>query len=84
MLAADQVPVALIDRAVFELTPAERAKHRLRDAIIHTVIPVRVTDRFVAYHDPRIPRVMRKTIRLFRCAYAGLGGNCVVCSLPHK
>lgn len=80
LLAGGRVPIAYLDRAVFELTPRQRAKHSLRDAQIHTVIPTRVTAASVTYHDPLGPRVTRRTVGLFRYAYERLGGLCVVCA----
>lgn len=82
LLAERKLPIAFIDRAVFELTPAERARHSIRNAIMHNVIPVKITDTSVTLHDPREPRVTRKTMRLFRQAYEGLGGRCIVCAAP--
>ena len=40
--------------------------------IIHTVIPTQLTAKSVTFHDPRLPRITRRTIRLFRQAYDGL------------
>jgi hypothetical protein len=80
ILAEGKLPIAFIDRAVFELSPRQRARHSIRDAIIHNVIPTRVTSKSVTFHDPRLPRVTRKTTRLFRQAFSALGGHCVVCS----
>ena len=82
ILSEGKFPIAFIDRAVFDLRPRLRAQHSIRDAIIHTVIPTRVTANSVTFHDPRLPQVTRKTIRLFRQAYMGLGGRCVVCAKP--
>jgi hypothetical protein len=82
-LAEGKLALAYIDRAVFELTPRQRAKHSLRAAKIHVVVPTRITAAAVTYHDPRPPaRVVRKSIRLFRLAYERLGSRCVVCSRP--
>jgi hypothetical protein len=80
ILADGKLAITYIDRAVFELRPGQRQRHSIRDAIIHTVIPTRITAKFVTFHDPRIPRIARKTASLFRQAYLGLGGRCVVCS----
>jgi hypothetical protein len=79
LLARDKLPIAYIDRAVFDLTPRQRKRHSIRDSIIHNVIPTQVTGKFVSFHDPRPPRITRKTIRLFRQAYDCLGCHCVVC-----
>jgi len=45
ILNEGKFPIAYIDRAVLELPPRQRAQHSIRDAIIHTVIPTRVTAR---------------------------------------
>jgi hypothetical protein len=81
-LDEDQLPIAYIDRAVFDMTPSQRVKHSLRYAKIHVVIPTRVASSSVTYHDPLAPRVVRKSMRLFRLAYSILGNHCVVCSMP--
>jgi len=81
LLGEGKLAIAYIDRAVFDLTPAKRAKHPLRSARLHTVVPTRVTAASVTYHDPLPPgRIIRKSIRLFRSAYECLGSSCVVCS----
>jgi hypothetical protein len=80
--AEGKLPIVYIDRAVFELRPRQRARHSIRDAIIHNVIPIRVTAKSVTFHDPRLPRITRKTTRLFGQAFRSLGGRCVVCSKP--
>jgi hypothetical protein len=82
ILVAGKLPIAYIDRAVFELPPRQRARHSIRNAIIHNVIPTRVTAKSVQFHDPRLRQIARRSIRLFRQAYVILGGRCVVCSLP--
>jgi ABC-type bacteriocin/lantibiotic exporter with double-glycine peptidase domain len=79
ILSQGKFPIAYIDRAVFELRPSQRGRHSIRDAIIHTVVPTRVTTGFVTIHDPRLLRPSRKTRRLFQQAYMSLGGRCVVC-----
>ncbi len=81
LLREGRLAVAFIDRAVFELTPAQRLRHSLRAAKIHIVLPTRVTMSSVTYHDPLPPgRVVRRSIRLFRVAYESLGSHCVLCS----
>ncbi|MCI0680470.1 MAG: cysteine peptidase family C39 domain-containing protein [Gemmataceae bacterium] len=83
LLAEGRLPIAYIDRAVFELTPRQRAKHTLRHAKVHVVIPTRISAAAVNYHDPLAPpRIVRKSMRLFRLAYDRLGSRCVVCSKP--
>jgi hypothetical protein len=81
ILAAGQLPICFIDRAVFDLTPAARRRHSIRNAIIHNVIPVKFTRSLVTLHDPRFPHITRRSLRLFRQAYEGLGGRSVVCGI---
>jgi hypothetical protein len=81
LLAAGKLVMAYIDRAVFDLTPRQRAGRSLRAAKMHVVVPVHVTATSVTYHDPLSPaRIVRKSLRLFRSAYERLGSHCVVCS----
>ncbi len=80
ILAAGKLPIVYIDRAVFELSRRQRTRHSIRDAIIHNVIPTQVTAKSVTFHDPRLPRITRRTSRLFGQAFSSLGGRCVVCS----
>jgi len=82
LLAEDRLPIAYIDRAVFDLTPRQRSMHSIRGAKIHTVIPIRVTGTSVWLNDPMRPRIIRKSIRLFQLAHRLLGSLCVVCSKP--
>jgi ABC-type bacteriocin/lantibiotic exporter with double-glycine peptidase domain len=84
-LAEGKLAMAYIDRAVFELTPRQRAKHSLRAAKMHVIVPTRITAQAITYHDPRpSARIVRKSIRLFRSAYERLGSRCVVCSKPEE
>jgi hypothetical protein len=80
VLAERKFVIAYIDRAVFDLTPRQRIEHPLRKARIHTVVPTRITEAVVTYHDPMPPASIRRSLRLFRSAYEHLGSHCVVCS----
>ncbi len=80
VLAKGKWPIVYLDRAVFEMTPRQRSGHRLRQAVIHVVIPTRVTEASVTYHDPLPPRVTRRSIPIFEHAYGILGNHCVICS----
>ena len=81
LLVEGKLPIAYIDRAVYDLTPAQRRRHPLRDARMHNIVPVRITPASVTYHDPLPPgRIVRKSIGLFRLAYERLDRTCVVCS----
>lgn len=82
ILAEGKLPIAIIDRAIFELSPAGRARHSIRNAKQHNVIPVKITKRSVILHAPLQPRISRRTLHLFRQAYEALGGVSVVCAKP--
>jgi hypothetical protein len=84
ILAVGKLPIAFIDRALFHLSPAQRAQHRLHEAKIHTVIPIHLTGKSITFHDPLGPVVTRRTIHIFRQAYEKLGGCSVVCYLPGR
>jgi ABC-type bacteriocin/lantibiotic exporter with double-glycine peptidase domain len=84
ILALGKLPIAYIDRAVFNLTSGARRRHSLRNAIVHNVIPVKITQKSVILHDPRYPQIIRRSIQLFRRAYEGLGGSCIICSKPES
>jgi ABC-type bacteriocin/lantibiotic exporter with double-glycine peptidase domain len=74
------LPIAFIDRAVFDMAPRERLKHSIHDAKIHTVIPNRLSSASVTFHDPLPPRVTRRSISVFDLAHRLLGRYCVICS----
>src|SRR5262249_32045164 len=80
LLAAGKLAMAYIDRAVFDLTPKQRSRHSIRDAKIHVVVPIRVTDASVTFHDPLPPRITRRSAALFEHAHQLLGSASVVCS----
>jgi hypothetical protein len=61
ILAEGKLAIVYIDRLVFKLRPRQRARHSIRDAIIHNVIPTQVTARSVTFLDPLVPRITRKT-----------------------
>jgi hypothetical protein len=84
VIGEGKLAIAYIDRAIFDLTPRERTEHPLRDARIHTVIPIRITAAAVSYHDPLLPALLRRSMRLFRLAYERLGSYCVVCARPYR
>ena len=80
LLARGNWAMTYIDRAVFDLNPDQRTRHTLRNAKIHVVIPTRISAESVYSHDPLFGREMRRSLRLFRLAYEGLGNRCIVCS----
>jgi hypothetical protein len=80
IIAEGKLPIAYIDRAIFDLTARQRVRHSLRDAIIHVVVPVRVAGASATFHDPLPPRVTRKSVHVFEQAHGKLGSYSVVCS----
>jgi predicted double-glycine peptidase len=84
ILAEGHIAMAYLDRALFDMPPRRRLKHSIRDARVHVVIPSRVTARSVTFHDPLIPRITRKSIRLFQQAHELLGSYSVVCARTHE
>jgi hypothetical protein len=82
LLAEGKLPLACIDRSVFDLTPQQRKRLSIRDAKMHMVVPSRVSAASVTFHDPLPPCITRKSIRLFRLAYERLGNTSVICSKP--
>ena len=84
ILAQGRLPIAYLDRAVFDLNPRQRARHSLRQVKIHAVVPTHVTEAFVTFHDPLPLRVARRSAGLFRQVGSLLGSYCVVCSKRAK
>jgi hypothetical protein len=84
VLAEGKLAIAYLDRAVFDLTPRERATHSPWDAKVHAVVPIRVTDTSITFHDPLPPRVTRRSIRRFREAHQLFDNACVVCGKPEE
>jgi hypothetical protein len=82
LLAEGKLAIAYIDRAVFDLTPRQRASHSLRRAKMHTVVPTRLSATSIWYNDPLPPSRARRTIDLFQSAYDRLGSHCIVCAPP--
>jgi hypothetical protein len=84
ILADGILAIAYIDRAVFDLTPRERATHSPSDAKVHAVVPIRVTNASIMFHDPLPPRVTRRSIQRFREAHQLFDNACVVCWKPEE
>ena len=82
VLSQGKLAIAYIDRAIFDLSPRLRARHSLRHAKIHTVVPTQISAGRISFHDPLGPRITRRSLKLFQQAYAKLGNHCVVCSKP--
>jgi ABC-type bacteriocin/lantibiotic exporter with double-glycine peptidase domain len=72
--------IAYINRAVFDLPSLGDLTPALRSLRVHSVVPIRVTATHVTFHDPRLPAVVRKTIRRFEAAQRHLGSACLVLS----
>lgn len=81
LLAAGRLPIVYLNRAVFGLRTLQQEHLAIRSYIVHSVIPVRITNSFVTFHDPLPPAaVRRKSIARFAHAHRHLGSVCVVCS----
>src|SRR5207237_6019652 len=89
-LAEGKQAMAFIDRAVFDLTPRQRAKHSLRAAEMHVGVPTRITADAVTYSrsaapgphrpqvDPPLPiglRTSREPLRRLHQAGGGVAGG---------
>jgi ABC-type bacteriocin/lantibiotic exporter with double-glycine peptidase domain len=84
LLAEGKLAIVYIDRAVFDLTPRQRATHLAFDAKVHAVVPIRVTDAWIVFHDPLPPRITRRSHRLFREAHRLFDNACVVTKRGHN
>ena len=80
LLRADRDIIAYLNRSVFDLPRLTDLTPALRSRRIHAVVPTRVTARQVTFHDPRLPAVVRKTIRRFEAAQRHLQSACLVLS----
>lgn len=80
LLQEGRLSIAYVDRAVFDLNRRQRAKLSLHDAIVHAVIPIRITTASVYFHDPRPPQITRRSLEMFQEAHSRLGNNSVVCA----
>ena len=77
--------IAYINRSVFELASLSDLTPALRSLRVHSVVPILVTAKYITFHDPRLPAVVRKTIRRFQAAQRHLAAACLVLSgpMPH-
>src|SRR5438874_10790260 len=80
ILAGGHLPVVYLNRTVFELPSLWRLRPAFTDPKLHAVIPTRVSDRFVIFHDPLPPRIARRSIRRFDRAQWFLRYETLVCS----
>src|SRR5947209_5154583 len=55
ILAAGQFPITYVNRTVFELRSLLQERSALRHYRFHSVIPTRVTESYVTFHDPLPP-----------------------------
>ena len=78
LLHADRDVIACINREVFDLRTLATLAPALRSLRVHAVVPIRVTARQVAFHDPRLPVVVRKSVRRFEAAQRHMRSACLV------
>jgi ABC-type bacteriocin/lantibiotic exporter with double-glycine peptidase domain len=81
ILAERKLAIVYLNRKVFELSSLERLGPAFTDPNLHTVVPTRVSDRFVTFHDPLPPRSTRRSIARFDRAQWFLQHAALVCSL---
>jgi hypothetical protein len=79
ILAEGNLPIVYLNRKIFELPSLHRLRAAIIDPKLHAVIPIRVSERFVTFHDPLPPRVSRRSIRRFDCAQSFLNHVALVC-----
>jgi ABC-type bacteriocin/lantibiotic exporter with double-glycine peptidase domain len=52
ILEEGKLPIAHINRAFFDLASLHRVRRAIRAPLLHAVIPIRLTQHFVTFHDP--------------------------------
>jgi ABC-type bacteriocin/lantibiotic exporter with double-glycine peptidase domain len=83
-LARGIYPIVYLNRAYFDQKQFLPRSVARRVAIIHAVIPVRVTARFIIFNDP-LPGAPRRVSRLrFEAAQDDVNHWCVVCRPSRK
>jgi hypothetical protein len=79
LLTQDVFPIVYLNRAHFNRKSRLPRSAALRTAIVHAVVPIRVSPHFITVHDP-LPGMRRRVSgRTFDAAQSDLGYWCVVC-----
>jgi ABC-type bacteriocin/lantibiotic exporter with double-glycine peptidase domain len=80
LLAHDVFPIVYLNRAHFDRKRCLPRSAALRTAIVHAVVPIRVSPHFITVHDPLPGMQRRVSRRTFEAAQSDLGYWCIVCS----
>jgi ABC-type bacteriocin/lantibiotic exporter with double-glycine peptidase domain len=78
-IAQDVYPIVYLNRAYFAKSARISRVAALKSAIVHAVIPIRISRHFVVFHDPRQRDKHRVSKRMFDAAQRDLQYWCVVC-----
>jgi ABC-type bacteriocin/lantibiotic exporter with double-glycine peptidase domain len=84
LLAEDVFPIVYVNRVYLDRHPPRKRRAALRKCVVHAVVPVRVTARFVIVNDPLVGRRRRVSQRKFEQAQRDLGYWPVVCRTPGR
>src|SRR5205823_2033652 len=68
-LADGRLAIVYLNRRVFDLRDISNMRRSIREALIHCVVPTRVTASSLTYHDPLWPRPQRRSLRRFEAAH---------------
>jgi hypothetical protein len=84
VLAEGDYPIVYLNRTVFDLPSLHQLRPAFTDPKLHAVVPTRISDRFVTFHDPLPPRVARRSIARFDRAQRFLSYAVLVCGKPEE
>lgn len=79
LLQSEKLAIAYVNRRLFTRRDISNVRQSIRRALIHSVVPIRVTSRFVVFHDPLQSRPQRRSRHRFEAAHGFMGHVCVVC-----
>ena len=79
LLSAETYPIVYLNRVHLDRRFPVPRRLALRRCVVHAVVPVRITHRYVWFNDPRPGRMRRVSIKKFEAARRDLSGWCVVC-----
>lgn len=69
ILAEGKLPIAYINRAFFDLASLRSVRQAIRSPLPHAVIPTRLSQHFVSFHDPGLVNVVRRSLARFDRAH---------------
>jgi hypothetical protein len=79
ILAEGKLSIVYLNRTVFELPSLRQLRRAATDPKLHAVIPTRVSPHFVTFHNPRPPRIARRSLSRFDRAQRFVGYATLVC-----